>query len=418
MSLSKIKFMLVNFPFSEELKVLFKLINKDDELRLVGGCVRDFLYAQIFTSALKKEITDIDLACKFLPEITTKILQNAKIKTIPTGIKHGTITAIINNKTFEITTLRQDVKNFGRHAQIKFVDDFFEDAKRRDFTINAMSISAQGQLFDYFGGFEDLKNQKVHFIGDAAERINEDYLRILRFFRFSCFYSNEIDKSALKETVRLKENLCSLSAERINSEITKIINCPNSKRVLEILSLMQKHKILEKILLFPNFDLSILPNLLSLEEKLEQTPHYLLKFAALIYSRQEHVQEISNHLKFSNKEKKYLSDLLQLAKKVNLQLRKTDLIKILFDFEKDLVSDALKLNYIVNLQEENLAKFKQMHDFINSSQLPNFILNGNDLLKLGFKGQDIGLSLQKLRDVWIESGFKINKEKLLKLIQK
>ena len=177
---------------SPNLKVLSSKILKDgDELRLIGGLVRDYLADKKNTTAKK---LDYDLACKFLPEETLKILKQHKIKALPTGIKHGTITALIGNEEYQITTLRKDVENFGRHAKVEFVDDFFEDAKRRDFTINAMSIDFNGQLYDYFDGLKDLKAGNVCFIGDAETRIGEDYLRILRFFRFNAKYGKNIDR--------------------------------------------------------------------------------------------------------------------------------------------------------------------------------------------------------------------------------
>ena len=148
-----------------------------ENIRLVGGAVRDLI--------LEKKVNDYDFACKFLPDEIQKILKAHNIKSIPTGLKYGTITAVINNKNFQITTLRKDENQKGRACDVNFVEDFFEDAKRRDFTINALYLDYRGEIHDYFNGLDDLQNRKVRFILDAKTRIQEDYLRILRFLRFS-----------------------------------------------------------------------------------------------------------------------------------------------------------------------------------------------------------------------------------------
>jgi poly(A) polymerase len=152
-------------------------------VRFVGGAVRDTL--------LDRLVQDIDVATTLLPEATMSVLQQAGIHVVPTGIQHGTVTAVIDGRHFEITTLRKDVACDGRHAEVAFTDNWQEDASRRDFTMNAMYMSTEGELFDYFSGQEDAKAGRVRFIGDANTRISEDYLRILRFFRFYAHYGRE-----------------------------------------------------------------------------------------------------------------------------------------------------------------------------------------------------------------------------------
>lgn len=427
--------MLVKFPFSNELKTIFKLVNKEDSIRIVGGCVRDFLSKDLSqdsnTSSLyknskskdqnyhRKEICDIDLACKYTPQKTMSLLKkDSTIKIVPIGIKHGTIAAIINGKTFEITTLRKDVENYGRKAKVEFIDDFKQDAQRRDFTINAMSIDEDGKLFDYFGGFDDLRNNRVKFIGDAKLRIEEDYLRILRFFRFSCYYSNKVDKLALEEVVKLKKNITDLSSHRIRSELIKIIQCSNNKRLLEILSLMKDKEILQEILLFNDLDLVFLENLFKFSDFLSQEQDFLIKFCALIFSQEKQNLKISNYLEFSNKDKKYINTVLNLSKEVDLDIKKTDLLKILFNFEKNLVISALKINIITNFKNNkpNLSKFLEIRDYINEIKLPNFIINGHDLKEIGIKAKNIGIILKELQNLWIDSNFKLSKSKLLNLV--
>ena len=178
-----------NLP--QEVKTLFEIFG--DDIRLVGGCVRDLL--------LKKPVNDFDFATKNTPQKTTEILERNKIRAVPTGVKFGTITAVINGQNFEITTLRKDNETDGRHCNPQFVDDYFFDAARRDFTINALYLDSTGLVTDYFDGNSDLKAKKVRFIGDAVKRIEEDYLRILRFFRFSCEYAVELDQKGLAACV-------------------------------------------------------------------------------------------------------------------------------------------------------------------------------------------------------------------------
>ncbi|HJD59851.1 MAG TPA: CCA tRNA nucleotidyltransferase, partial [Rickettsia endosymbiont of Omalisus fontisbellaquei] len=162
---------------SKEYKKILSLLNEKGQARLIGGCVRDAL--------LGKNSYDIDIATDLIPSEVTNILSKATIKVIPTGLKFGTITAILNNEKFEITTLRKDIECNGRHAKVVFTNDFAEDAARRDFTINALSYCPfKNEIYDYFDGFKDLQQEKVVFIGEALDRIKEDYLRILRFFRF------------------------------------------------------------------------------------------------------------------------------------------------------------------------------------------------------------------------------------------
>ncbi len=158
--------------------------------RLVGGCVRD--------SVLGRDTTDIDLATDLVPEMVIQALGSAGIKTIPTGIKHGTVTAVVAGIPYEITTLRRDLECDGRHAAVAFTNSWMEDASRRDFTFNALYCDKSGKIYDYFSGMQDLENRTVVFIGDAEARINEDFLRILRVFRF---HASICDKSPLSEEI-------------------------------------------------------------------------------------------------------------------------------------------------------------------------------------------------------------------------
>jgi poly(A) polymerase len=219
MTLKVLKLPELTKSFLAEVKILFQVFNS--EILLVGGCVRDLL--------LKKKIADFDFATKLRPNEIIKILEENNLKAIPTGIKFGTITAVVNHKNFEITTLRKDNETDGRHCDPEFIDDFELDAARRDFTVNALYLDEAGNIYDYFDGISDLNNQEIKFIYDANKRIEEDYLRILRFFRFSCKYAKKLDREGLTACILQKENLKKLSRERIRSEFLKIVGNENKE---------------------------------------------------------------------------------------------------------------------------------------------------------------------------------------------
>ncbi len=195
------------------------------QARFVGGCVRDALTGHA--------PNDLDLATSDAPETVMAKLVAAGFKAVPTGIAHGTVTAVVRGRTFEITTLRRDVETDGRHATVEFTDDWPADAARRDFTLNAMSMDAAGGVFDYFGGRADLAQRRVRFVGDAAARIAEDYLRALRFFRFQARFGGDVpDAQALAACKAAAPQLTKLSAERVRSELFRLIEGPNASAML------------------------------------------------------------------------------------------------------------------------------------------------------------------------------------------
>ncbi len=187
--------------------------------RMVGGCVRD--------ARLGRPVADVDLATPDAPEAVIATLRAAGLKAVPTGLAHGTVTAVAAHRGFEVTTLRHDLATDGRHAVVAFTEDWRADAARRDFTINAMSMTADGAVFDYFGGLADIAAGRVRFVGDAATRIAEDYLRVLRFFRFHARYGRGAPDAAALEAIRAGvPGLARLSAERVWSELKRILAGP------------------------------------------------------------------------------------------------------------------------------------------------------------------------------------------------
>jgi poly(A) polymerase len=222
-----------------ETRALIAALTRDGgQARFVGGCVRDAL--------LGRAVKDIDLATPDPPETVMQRLGRAGIRAIPTGIEHGTVTAVLGERHFEITTLRHDVETFGRHARVAFTDDWDADAARRDFTINALSADPDGTVHDPFGGIADLEAGRVRFVGDPEARIREDVLRLLRFFRFHAWYGEgEPDAAALAACGRLAELLPTLSGERVATELLRLLLAPDPAGAL---ALMRKHGVLQPIL--------------------------------------------------------------------------------------------------------------------------------------------------------------------------
>lgn len=365
--------------FSPEIKKLFDIFG--DDIRLVGGCVRDLL--------LKKKVNDFDFATRFLPAETTKILEENNIKAVPTGAKFGTITAVINNKNFEITTLRKDNDTDGRHCEVEFVDDFALDAARRDFTVNALYLDRAGKIFDYFEGISDLKKQKIRFIGDANERITEDYLRILRFFRFSARYARSLDLEGLKACVKNKSGLSKLSRERVRQEFLKLLASPNKDKVAKILRVLKNKKIADEIF-SSSLDIKAFTRL--------QTTDPKLQLAALLLNKNFKFEEICP----TNFEKKLWQFFLN--QKPNLKPDHINELRAFFD-------DELVWNFCLFIAaKKNLSLPKPF------KKLPEFPLKSSDLITLGFKAKALGDALTKTKKLWAKSDFKLTKNELLQRI--
>jgi poly(A) polymerase len=279
---------------------LLDALGADEGLtRLVGGAVRDDL--------LKLVVNDVDLATRLRPEQVVERLEAAGIKAVPTGIDHGTITAISAGQPVEVTTLRRDVSTDGRRATVAYTDDWKEDAARRDFTINALFADmVSGEVFDYFRGLDDIDQRRVRFIGGPLERIAEDHLRILRFFRFHArFGAGDPDAPALEACTQRANDLMALSRERIADEMLKLLGLPDPAPTVTI---MLARGILTPVL--PEISAERLPRLLSLiaaERAAGIAPDPLRRLAALIPADPALAEQIAARLKLSNKARKRLS---------------------------------------------------------------------------------------------------------------
>ncbi len=370
-----------------EVKKLFTIFGS--EIRLVGGCVRDLI--------LEKEMHDYDFATKFLPQEITKILEKNKIKAVPTGAKFGTITAVVNGKNFEITTLRKDLETDGRHCDPEFVDDYFLDAARRDFTINALYLDSKGLVTDYFGGIYDLKNKKVKFIGDANLRIEEDFLRILRFFRFSCDYAEMLDVEGLKACVLQKKNLKKLSRERIRREFLKLILSEKKENLIVILKVLKSKRIAAEIFT-EEMDVEAFVRVAGENQN--------LKLVALFLQKNSDLKIFAKEICATNSEKKYFQFMIQ-----NHDL--SDLKRLLIFEEKNLVRDFYLLDFVKNFDPKKIPTVEKNLDFIQNFSAPIFPLNGNDVTSLGFKGSAVGKAIKQAKIFWIEGDFKTSKADLI-----
>jgi poly(A) polymerase len=379
-----------------------------DTLRAVGGCVRD--------SLLGKPVQDIDLACALPPKEVLAQLKKAGIKAIPTGLAHGTITAVLDDRFYQITSLRIDVRTFGRRARVAFTDDWAADASRRDFTINALYANREGTLFDPLGGYGDLSAGIVRFIGHAETRIREDALRILRFFRFYAFYQPEAippDAASLDACTTLAPMVSSLSGERIHQEMAKLLLAPHLPHVL---LLMQQARILKHTGLPDNLpDTTLLARLAEREKMhigiLQQHPWRRLYW--LLSGDSDYLKTVTTRWRVDNNTRNRLLTLAETLPDFNPQdtLQRWQLIdRLSVDWYHDallLASLPLPDSIALPMLAEHLPAAFALKGHV-------FPVSGNDVMQhFGLRGRDVGKKLEQLRNKWIASGFTLTREALL-----
>jgi len=376
-----------------------------ENIRLVGGSVRDLI--------LEKKVNDYDFACKFLPAEIQKILKARNIKSIPTGLKYGTITAVINNKNFQISTLRKDENQQGRACDVNFVEDFFEDAKRRDFTINALYLDYLGEIHDYFNGLADLQNRKVRFILDAKTRIQEDYLRILRFFRFSCNYAYELDKEDLQACLEHKNSLKKLSKERVREEFLKIIFSENSVQIINILNLFKEQKI-DEILWDSTIDIQAFKHFLNFEKYIENNDLKIIKIALIFLNLNLDIKKLNTNFCLTKIENKFLKNWLDLSKKYqHKNIEKSDINQILVEY-----SQNSTLNFYIIFCCKNFSEISQNHleniiKYITNLQVPNFLFKISDLEKVNCPKNRLSSTLKALKIKWAQDNFELSHDQFL-----
>lgn len=354
--------------------------------RIVGGAIRDNL--------LGLEVSDVDLATPLPPQIVMTHLENASIKAIPTGFDHGTITAVTGSKSYEITTLRRDVSTDGRRAIVSFATDWREDAARRDFTINALYADPiSHEIFDYFGGIDDLARGTVRFIGNAEQRVAEDYLRILRFFRFHGRFGNGApDDEALAACMAAAPKLTALSRERIAQEITRILLLPDPSGVI---ALMVERDIFTPFL--PEADAvgaASLVELIAREQRFDIPPSLPARLIALLPKNPDVVDHIAARLKLSNRHRQNLALRLTADHPVE-----ANILSIAYRSNVDCARDVALIFADDGALPDCLAKLENW-------QPPVFPVKGGDLIARGLTaGPLVAKTLQQLENRWIALGF-------------
>lgn len=364
------------------------------EGRFVGGAVRN--------SLLGANVVDIDIAVPMPPNEALARLNARGIKVVATGIEHGTITAIAGSHAFEITSLRRDVETDGRHAKVEFTDDWAKDAARRDFTINALYASSGGTVFDYATGVEDLIAGRVRFMGEARARIAEDYLRVLRLFRFHAWYGKgDMDSEALHAAVEAKDKLKTLSAERIAKELLRLLEASNPCPALRV---MAATGILSE-LLPGELRLPRLVRLVKIDADNLFPRDAILRLAALLPDGSEAGHAVSDRLRLSNADRIRLEQAL-CGEHIGANLSARDARALLYRIGAARFRDKVLLKWSAAPQSASALPWRMLLEMSENWQRPRFPLSGRDVMQAGVtEGPDVGRILAKVEDWWVGGDF-------------
>lgn len=376
----------------ETQKIMSVLAADGGDARFVGGCVRNAL--------VNRPVMDIDIATPLLPDDVVARLEKNKIPYAKTGFGYGTLTAVVDGKPFEITTLREDIHTYGRRADVKYTLDWRKDAARRDFTINAIYSTVDGSLYDPVGGIADVRQGRVVFVGNPAERIREDILRILRFFRFYAHFGEGApDAASLKACAAAAPEIKKLSGERIRQETLKLLT---AKKTAEVWSLMIQHRVATHFL--PEAT-----NLPALRRLIALTPDYplaesaLLRLAALLDLTRDGLVNVAKGLRLSNDQASALLRFLFPSIPVSTKLSVFELRRAIYRLGNETVQALLLLAAAKGGENGELAS---LYPEAQNFRAPVFPLTGKDALAAGYPaGPDVGRALQSVEDWWISEDF-------------
>ncbi|MDZ4380108.1 MAG: CCA tRNA nucleotidyltransferase [Parvibaculum sp.] len=376
--------------------VMQALAAKGGTARFVGGCVRNALMGET--------VRDIDIATTETPESAKALLEAKGIKVVPTGIDHGTITAVTPTRHFEITTLRVDVATDGRRADVAFTSDWLADAQRRDFTMNALYCDADGTVHDPLGGREDLKARRVRFIGDPHERIREDYLRILRFFRFHAFYGKGApDAAGLRACAEEREGLRQLSGERVRDELLKIASADEAGAACRQMAAAG----ILAIVLPEASRLDRFEKLVEIEaQQLFKEADPMLRLGAMLDLDEAGVAALAQRLRLSNKDRARLAGMLTDKTKIVCYLSMREVRRALYWLGRQLFKDRVSLGWADDKRGHNAFQWRAMLAMADSWEKPELPLTGEMIKAAGVpEGPEIGRVRKEVEEWWVDSDF-------------
>jgi poly(A) polymerase len=378
-------------------RVLQLLNDNGEEARVVGGAVRNAL--------LGIPIGDVDIATTAPPDEVIRRAKAAGIKSVPTGIAHGTVTLVIEGRPFEVTTLREDTETFGRKARVAFGRDWVGDARRRDFTINALSVGADGVVFDYVGGLDDIAGRRVRFIGDPAQRIAEDYLRILRFFRMhAAFGAGEVDRAGYLACISGRAGLATLSAERVRMEMLKLLVADGATAAVTAMA--------EGGLLLPIFGgvayIGPFAAMIVAERGLGLKPDPIRRLAALAVAVTEDARRVAARIRLSNAETKALDSMghrwWRLAGLDEARAR-----RLLYRLGEDSYRNRLMLAWARAGGDPDGQPWRDLATLPQRWSAPKFPLKAADFLARGVaQGPALGHVLTLGEDAWLAADFPLD----------
>ncbi|SCW53800.1 poly(A) polymerase [Rhizobium mongolense subsp. loessense] len=395
------------------LQRVFALLNADGgEGRVVGGAVRN--------SLMGLPVSDIDIATTLTPDAVTERAKASGSKAIPTGIEHGTVTLVIEGKPFEVTTLRTDVETDGRRAKVAFSTDWQADAERRDLTINALYMNSKGEVVDLVGGLADIEKRNIRFIGNAATRIAEDYLRILRFFRFFAHYgSGRPDAEGLRACSAARSKLTTLSSERVWSELRKLLAADDPGRAL--LWMRQVSVLSEVLPETEKWGIDAIPGLVTTEKALGWKSDPLLRLASIVPPDAERLEKLAVRLRFSNAEAAYFRAFAS-APPIDDEVSAAAFDRLLYRSGAEGVVTRLKLALAAargkaegDMKEmSRSARLGKLLDRALVWKRPQFPIGGGDVISTGIPaGPRVGETLAKLESQWIDENFAADRATLL-----
>jgi len=388
-------------------RILALLDSNGEEARVVGGAVRNAL--------LREPLGDIDIATTALPEEVVRRVEAAGCKAVPTGIEHGTITVVADSQPFEVTTLREDIETDGRRAKVAFGRDWRHDAERRDFTMNALFLGRDGTVYDYVGGLADIAQRRVRFIGDAATRIAEDYLRILRFFRFHAAYGHGglPDAAGLHACIVARAGLGMLSRERVRMEMFKLML---ARHTVPALAVMAETGLIEMVLGGVPL-LASLSNLIKLEASLSLPPDPARRLAALGVLVTEDAERLRERLRLANAESERLISMGDAWWRIVAGLSEQDARALLYRLGRYGYLDRVLLAW--SRAPEGVAdpQWRALATLPSLWTAPRFPLKAADFMARGVeKGPRLGAALRAAEEAWIEAGFPLDREALARIV--